>query len=175
MKNARALLRAAFVLSDAATGQKLINHIVVTQSHYPVTTCAEWLIDILESDVPKTHTLSVKTLRDHVMKIMDQKLSKGAKAANDWSIDSRLPCNCGQCRPVNAFLQAANEYNKTLAIVQQHRNHIIDNFKGQLLPVKISVITKGSPHKLVLDKLPDLQKEANDRLNDLKVLRKRLT
>jgi 2OG-Fe(II) oxygenase superfamily len=175
MKNARALLRAAFALMDAAAGQKLINYIIVTPSHYPLTTCAEWLIDILESDVPKAHTLSVKTLRDHVMKIMDRELSKGAKAANDWSIDSRLPCDCHQCRPVNAFLQAPNEYNKTLAIVQQHRNHIIDNFRGQLLPVKISVITKGSPHKLVLDKLPDLQKEANDQLNDLKVLRKRLT
>jgi hypothetical protein len=175
MKDARALLRAAFVLTDAAAGQKLINYIIVTPSHYPLTTCAEWLIDVLASDVPKTHALSVKILRDHVTTIMDRELSKGAKAANDWSIDSRLPCNCSQCRPVNAFLQAPNEHNKTLAIVQQHRNHIIDNFRGQLLPVKISVITKGSPHKLVLDKLPDLQKEANDRFKDLKVLRKKLT
>ena len=175
MKNARALLRAAFVLTDAAAVRKLINYIIATPSHYPLTACAEWLIDIRESDVPKTHTLSVKTLRDHVTNMMDRELSKGAKVANDWSIDSRLPCDCSQCRPVNAFLQAPNERKKTLAIVQQHRNHIIDNFKGQLLPVKISVIAKGSPHKLVLDKLPDLKKEASDRFNDLKGLRKRLT
>jgi hypothetical protein len=58
--------------------------------------------------------------------------------------------------------------------VQQHRNHVMENLKGQLLPVKISVITKGSPHKLVLDKLPELQKEANDRFNGLKALRKKL-
>jgi len=175
MNDARALLRATFVLTNAAAGRKLIDHIITTPSHYSLAPCAEWLIDILRSDIPKTHEMAVKSLRDHVTRSMDGELSKGVKAANDWSIDSKLPCNCHQCGPVNVFLQASNESSKTLAVAQQHRSHIIGNFDGQLLPVKISVVAKGSPHKLVLDKWPNLQKEANDRFNDLKVLRERLT
>jgi hypothetical protein len=174
MRNAKALLRASFVLTGTAAGQKLINHIITSPSHYPLTACAEGLIDLLESEAPKAHAVTVKTLRDHVMKVMDMELGKGAKAADDWSIASQLPCECEHCRTVNAFLAAPNDRSKTLAIVQQHRNHVMENFKGQLLPVKIFVITKGSPHKLVLDKLPELQKEANDRFNDLKALRKKL-
>jgi hypothetical protein len=174
MRNAKALLRASFVLTGTAAGQKLINHIITSPSHYPLTACAEGLIDLLESEVPKAHAVTVKTLRDHVMKVMDMELSKGTKAADDWSIASQLPCKCEHCRTVNAFLAAPNDRSKTLAIVQQHRNHVMENLKGQLLPVKISVITKGSPHKLVLDKLPELQKEANDRFNRLKALRKKL-
>jgi hypothetical protein len=174
MNNAKALLRASFGLADTTAGKKLINHIITSRSHYPLTACAEGLIDLQELEMPKAHAVTVKTLHDHVTKVMDMELSKGTKAADDWSIALQLPCKCEYCRTVNAFLAARNEQSKTLAIVQQHRNHVMENFKGQLLPVKISVIAKGSPHKLVLDKLPNLQKEANDRFKNLKALRKRL-
>ena len=172
--NVGALLRAAFLLANADTGKVLANHIIATPSHYPLTACAELLISLRKGATPQTHQATINILLNYATKEIDRILAKGEKRADDWSINRRLPCTCEQCVAVNAFLAAPQERSATLSIAQKRRDHIMNTFSGQLLPVNISVVAKGSPHKLVLDKLPALQKEANDAFAALKELRKKL-
>ena len=157
--NAGALLRAAFLLSNADAGRLLANHIITTPSHYPLTACAELLISLWKGKTPQAHQATINILQDYATREIDQVLAKGEKRTDDWSIDQHLPCKCEHCKTVNKFFAASQESSVTLAIVQQHREHIMNAFRGQLLPVKISVIAKGSPHKLVLDKLPRFKKK----------------
>jgi hypothetical protein len=172
--NVGALLHAAFLLPQADSGRVLADHIISLPSHYPLTACVELLAALRKEKIPQTHQATIDIMRDYAVKEIDRVVAKGEKSADNWSFDRCLPCACEHCKTVNKFLSASKESSVTLAIIQKHRDHIMNVFRGLLLPVKISVIAKGSPHKLVLEKLPALQKEANDTFAALKRLREQL-
>jgi hypothetical protein len=71
-------------------------------------------------------------------------------------------------------LYSPGENSKTLAIVAHYRDHSTQVFSQQELPVKLSVVKQGSPHKLVLEKRTTLHKETAERFNILKMISSKL-
>jgi hypothetical protein len=58
-----------------------------------------------------------------------------------------------------AFLRDQHEIQKIWPIIQQIRNHITDVFNNLELPVNLHTEKKGSPHPLVMTKMPKIHEE----------------
>ncbi len=174
METVKALLRTTLKLENPVQTLKLLDHIKAMPARYPVEACAAWLIDLQKIKIPSAHQEGVSAWQASVASAIDREIAQGERQADDWHLDDRLSCACPHCQKVNVFLASKEETSQTLAIVQQHRTHVTEKFKGSLVPVDLTTIAKGSPHKLVLTKRKRLHHDAQERYRLLTELRRQM-
>ena len=166
-------LRAFAKLQDNAPMDQFITYVVEHPLLYPILKLADITIN-LQKEFSGSHLASYKKLKDAIMANISGELSSGPREKDDWSISGKLQCNCEYCKEAMAFLRSKTEFHKVWPIVMQHREHIIEQFRGHELPIDISVEKKGSPHKLVIIKSSKIYMDAIERFKKLKICLQRL-
>jgi predicted 2-oxoglutarate/Fe(II)-dependent dioxygenase YbiX len=160
----RSLLKACLLdpgLQD--TAKSLVDHLISISSVYPLPLLAQLYFSIIEQvDIAHFDAVDhpVKQLRHHLVKHINQELRAGLKDPSDWSINITLNCDCQYCRIATDFLRSSTECEIVWPIAQRHRYHISSMLSTNKLPVDISTIKQGSPHKLVLVKTERLHQDA---------------
>ncbi len=153
------LLLALNVIDDKTMLHSFSNHLLAHPIVYSELTLSQIL-----SDLPKD---DFKDLRSNVLAILHLEINKGLRDPDDWSIPQKLPCTCQDCTMISAFLHCKTESLKIWATPQQFRNHVTESFRGMEMPIDLSVLKQGSPHKLVIRKTEDLYTDAKAKFEKL--------
>ncbi|KAF8656949.1 hypothetical protein AX16_002304 [Volvariella volvacea WC 439] len=65
-----------------------------------------------------------------------------------------LGCGCEECQQLDRFLTKSGESSHTFSVVLVRRRHLIQRLEAGKDIVSYEVIARGSPHKLVVQKIP---------------------
>lgn len=96
------------------------------------------------------------TLLDFTIARIKERVSKGLRASDDWSIERRSNCNCDYCGRLNQFLSSHSERNFTWPLNKERRAHIHQTIDKLGVPVTHQTRREGSPQKLILTKTDQL-------------------
>lgn len=96
------------------------------------------------------------TLLDFTIARIKERVNKGLRASDDWSIERRSNCNCEYCGRLNQFLSSRNERSFTWPLNKERRAHIHRTIDKLGVPVTHQTRREGSPQKLVLTKTDQL-------------------
>lgn len=173
MQLLQALLFAGARIHDVTIAQTMTTHCISLPMLYPETALSDlWLT--LKKKLSTEYLVQYEPLRQHLMTSIQQRISSGMRATDDWSIKVALPCSCEHCKVAQQFLDAQTEIKKIWPIVQATREHVMASFNDMNLPVDLSVERKGSPHKLVIEKNPSLHTEDRKTFETLQHYHQRL-
>ena len=164
---------ASIALRDDSMARKIVKHVTSNFALYPAPDLADMVLE-LQKQGTGVSLPAVEALRDYATQGIRRELGKGLRAKGDWSIEAQTSCKCAYCKPTVDFLKSATEASKIWPIAQQHRDHIMNVFRGSGLPIRFEVRKQGSPHKLVITKSERLYEEAKQRFERLKSLDARL-
>lgn len=87
---------------------------------------------------------------------LQAKLVLAKREQGDFSILTRFPCVCRDCQELKLFLESKTQENYIWPLGQDRRSHLERMINNMNIPVKHETQRKGSPHKLVLKKNPNL-------------------
>lgn len=122
----------------------------------------ETLIDIIEylgKEKRKRATAlvaSLTALRERTAATLHEALEKSDRAADDWSIETSLDCDCEDCRTLASFLAAGDERARDLPLRTDRRAHLHRKIDERELPLGHETRRRGSPYVLQLRKLEAL-------------------
>lgn len=167
------VMRADMALRDDSLLKKVAGHVTSHPPLYPAPDLAEMMLE-LQKQGTGAPSPAYEDLRDYAAQGIRRALDKGLRAKGDWSIDAQPSCKCAYCRTTIDFLKSTTEASKIWPIAQQHRDHIMNVFRGSGLPIRFEVRKEGSPHKLVITKSERLYEEDKKRFERLKSLDQRL-
>ena len=159
MSHLENMCKAMEYFSNDQIINNLITYVMKNPFFYPKTELTRVVCSFYPSS-QEMHKPAYRILLDHLIDTIDGELKQGKRKNNDWSILQKLRCDCSDCQMVNHFL-SSNEEQKTWSIIKAVRQHVIESFKGMDLPVKLDVVKKGSPHKLVMTKTSKLHRDAS--------------
>ncbi len=146
--------------------QDLITYLIGNPVLYPHTELATIICSLNTFSSNKISKPVYDILCNHLIKSIDKELKQGCRKSTDWSIKKKLFCRCKYCKEANDFL-SSNDEQKTWPIIKGIRKHIMDQFDEMDLPIKLEVLKKGSPHKLVMTKIQSLHKDARNNFKKL--------
>jgi hypothetical protein len=152
---AKGLLHSAGLLQDSNLIQECTAMFMAFPVLYPVLDLAEALCSF-KHQFQKDFDALYGTLRDYVLREMHESLKKGVRNPADVAINGSLSCKCADCKTAEVFLHSSTESEKIWPIAQHRRQHIMDMFECDVIPVALSEKKEGSPHKLVMLKNKDL-------------------
>lgn len=161
------------VLRDDSMVRKIVGHITSNPALYPTPDLADMVLALKKKGTDASLP-AYEALRDYVTQGMRRELDKGLRAEGDWSIEAQSSCKCAYCRTTVDFLKSTTEASKIWPIAQQHRDHIMNVFRGSGLPIRFEVKKEGSPHRLVMTKSERLYEEDKKRFERLKSLDEQL-
>lgn len=167
------VMHAGIALHDDSMLRKIVGHVTSNPALYPAPDLADMALELQKKD-RSASSPAVEALRDYAAQGIRRALDKGLRAKGDWSIEAQPSCKCAYCRTTVDFLESATESRKIWPIAQQHRDHIMNVFRGSGLPIRFEVRKEGSPHKLVITKSERLYEEEKKRFERLKSLDERL-
>ncbi len=162
VENVKCFLFSCSLLKEDSLSNQMIDHLISSPSLYTELALAELLLGRQNDLIGGDHLIN-DVLRCHVVKTVYQALSLGEPSMENWSIDEVLVCQCEHCKVAQNFLSSKTEKTKIWPIVQDVRNHIMNEINGCDLPVNLSVEKKGSPHKLVMIKSAEVYQQAKER------------
>ena len=167
----RSLLKACLLGPGTQdTAKSLVQHLISMSSVYTLPLLAQLYFSIIEQvDIPQSDAVDhpIKQLRQFLVQHINQELQAGLRDPADWSMNVTLHCDCEYCRIATDFLRSSTEAETVWPIAQRHRDHISYMLDTNNLPVDISTIKQGSPHKLVLVKTEQLYEDAKARYEQL--------
>jgi hypothetical protein len=167
------ILATCTLIRDVVILNKVIDHLIAFPTLYPETNLAALLLKI-KNTVEPAYFEHYQKLKKYLTESIQMQLRENRRAADDWSIITKLSCKCEHCKIATRFLGAKHEITKIWPIVTNIRNHIADVFYNSGLPVELSVQKKGSPYKLILTKTPALHRDAKKKHEELDVYREKL-
>jgi hypothetical protein len=174
--DALSMLLASSFLLDQVLIDRIINKLIKEDRVYTHTMLAELLL--LLSERVKTDKLAqYDKLRKYTIEGLKFEVDQGLKAANDWSLDKKLPCSCEDCEKANLFITSSAESKLIWPLAELRRKHISSGIDNELLPITCYVIKKGSPYKLELQKnlkLNELREERFNKVNEFLCALKRI-
>ena len=150
------LLHACLAVNDIAKIKTVTEHVIKYPALYPILDLAALAIRLKTQKKVKTDDCTFeKKIAERLKEIVDL----GLRDENDLSIAAHLSCSCELCATASKFLQSKTDSEVEWPIVQADRKHVMERFKNDCMPVNLSVLKKGSPHKLVMQKHHDLYKK----------------
>jgi 2OG-Fe(II) oxygenase superfamily len=95
------------------------------------------------------------------------RLSRPARADDDWSLDPPAGCTCDLCEELGAFLRDPHRTSLDWPLAEQRRRHVHERIDRAELPVTHQTRRQGRPYVLVLTKTPTLfERERTARIRD---------
>lgn len=167
------VMRAGIALGDDAMVRKIVGHVTSNPALYPASDLADMVLELQKKDKGASSP-ACEALRNYAAQGIRRELDKGLRVKGDWSIEVQPSCTCAYCRTATDFLKSTTETSKIWPIAQQHRDHIMNVFRGSGLPIRFEVRKEGSPHRLVITKSERLYEEDKKRFERLKSLDERL-
>ncbi|MCY4643935.1 MAG: 2OG-Fe(II) oxygenase [Bacteriovoracales bacterium] len=104
---------------------------------------------------------------------LEEFLNNGMRKKNDWSIGVKVPCTCTDCKQLKSFLRS-QEKSIHLPMAKERRKHLHREIEKLRIYISHETLRKGSPHILVLKKLPRLFTEEEKVFNNRKKIFMRL-
>jgi len=109
----------------------------------------------------------VDAVTEHCLHLVEARLARPRRAADDWSIDLPDGCGCELCRTLRAFLADPTERTRDWPLAQDRRRHVHARIDASELPVRHQTRRSGRPYTLVLTKTSDLlDREERQRSRD---------
>ncbi len=164
---------AGIALRDDSMVRKIVEHVTSHSALYPAPDLGDMVLE-LEKRGAGASSPACEALRDYAAQNIHRELGKGLRTEGDWSIEAQPSCKCAYCRTTVDFLKSTTEAIKVWPIAQQHRDHIMNVFRGSGLPIRFEVRKEGSPHRLVITKSERLYETDKKRFERLKSLDERL-
>lgn len=149
-------LCAAFQLSPASANHiaALARHVHAQPGVYPLLGLAP-LLRALPSGAAAPP--EVQALRAAVVEALQAALALPQPGAGDHSLGAvEWTCRCADCLPVIEWAASPSPHPLILSIGEARRQHVQSQLKGAGAPIETETVKRGSPHKLVLRKPPDL-------------------
>jgi len=172
-KQAISLLRACFVIQGSIDiTEKWIIHLLSQNELYSVLDIAD--IYFACEKIPHYFQSIMQTMNHYLAKHISNELTEGLRDSNDWTITIPNGCNCEHCKIMKAFVRNKNEYEKIWPLSEQYRDHVSSEITKLALPIDITVVKKGSPYRLVLQKTDRLYLDAKERFEKLKKYEEKL-
>ncbi|MEP7161695.1 MAG: 2OG-Fe(II) oxygenase, partial [Dermatophilaceae bacterium] len=84
------------------------------------------------------------------------RLSRPARADDDWSLDPPAGCTCDLCAELGSFLRDPRRTTLDWPLAEQRRRHVHERIQSAELPVTHQTRRQGRPYVLVLTKSPTL-------------------
>lgn len=145
---------------------------LLADSNYEEPELVAWFLGVRAkaSSQQKTQLIPIQQkLQERVNAL----LSDGPPSASDVSFEGRLSCSCKHCKGINGFLQS-QQMKYILAAVQDIRKHVRQEFYGRELPITLTDLKQGSPHKLVIEKTAAIARKKQSDYAELIELRDQL-
>jgi len=133
--------------AGAEIHSKLVDHVLQRKNLYPEVELANLFSRLDEVAYSK----ALFQLEARVKKQMAAPRKEG-----DWSIRDSVPDNCSDCDHLRKFLGSSSAHQLVWPLAKDRRQHIHQIIDAMDIPVTHETIRKGSPHKLVLKKTPEL-------------------
>ncbi len=151
----------------------IVKHILSRPVLYPELN----LVDVflaLKDQVSSEQKDDYRLLQFHLEKTIREELALGLRSEDDWSIKTKLPCQCEHCKTALDFLRSKTDIKKVWPLVAMIRDHVMSTFHDLDLPVDLSVEKTGSPHKLIMVKNDKLYKKAKEKFDKLNICYQKL-
>jgi len=163
------ILRANDYINNKKQIDEIFNYIKKNRILYPTLVTAEivnWLFNqSLETELSENFNdlLLLSKLR------LEQKVNKGGRAKDDWSIKRSFSCQCEDCIKLNIFLQSKETIELRWPLKKSRRSHIHTQIEKISVPVTHQTERKGSPYILVLIKKNILFTQDEQYVKNLKI------
>ncbi|OGT49482.1 MAG: hypothetical protein A3E82_04560 [Gammaproteobacteria bacterium RIFCSPHIGHO2_12_FULL_38_11] len=165
-KQAISLLTACFVISSSIDiAQQWITHLLSQNELYSILDIAD--IYFACEKIPSHFQPIMKTMHQHLKKHISDELAESLRDPNDWTITIPNGCNCEHCKIMKGFVRNKVEREKIWPLSEQYRDHVSSVISQLALPIDISVVKKGSPYRLVLQKTDRLYLDAKEQFEKL--------
>ena len=102
-------------------------------------------------------------LLQYVFNVLKIEQQKGLRKSDDWSIAELSNCHCDDCIELGVFLSKNNEVKKIWPLRKDRRAHMHQVIDQLAISVTHQTEHRGSPHKLVLEKTPQIHADAKRR------------
>ena len=166
-KQAISLLKACFAIASSIDiAQQWITHLLSQNELYSILEIAD--IYFACEKIPNHFQPIMQPMHQYLEKYISDELLQGLRDQNDWIITIPNGCNCDHCKIMKAFVRSKNEHEKIWPLSEQYRDHISSVITQLALPIDISVVKKGLPYRLVLQKTNRLYLDAKERFEKLK-------
>lgn len=169
---------AALLRTCAITGNALVRDAALTHLLDQRVELVGLSVDVLNHLDPLPNEQRAWTrlddLRDGVVAVLNDELSRPARQPDDWSISTLSEHQgCADCETLNEFLNDRERRAFTWPLAQARRQHIHGRIDKAELPVTHVTKRTGRPYQLVLTKTDELhQQEIARRAAALETLQK---
>ncbi|MGH9152370.1 MAG: 2OG-Fe(II) oxygenase, partial [Acidimicrobiales bacterium] len=118
-------------------------------------------------DAPVREATGLDAVAEHCIRLVEARLARPARRAEDWSIELPGGCDCGLCGTLGTFLADADERTLEWPLATDGRRHVHSRIDAGELPVRHQTRRSGRPYTLVLTKTTALfQLEEKQRRRD---------
>lgn len=154
----------AIYLEDSEAHIKAFNYIIDHNNIYS----SLLLVGLFEKCVEKMNksdleSFGYKKLFDYLYKSITEEYQLGLCDKDDWAINKKSQCSCGNCMLLTIFLNTSDEQQKTWPLVEHERAHIESEIANLFIPISTKIEKTGRPYKLILTKTSALYNEAEKR------------
>lgn len=156
-----ALLEACFYGADLETATQILTHLGSDEMRYPVELQLAVLSHFRAAvDEDVFAAAGFQSLYQRCHQQLEQAITTGTRAADDWSLTVNNSCDCNDCKTMGRFLTAKTQQSATLPMGKNRRKHL--HRQIDFLHIPVSHVTKrvGSPFSLVLTKSPTIFRDA---------------
>lgn len=164
-----ALIKNCTELDYSLGEKKLIKYLETT---YPPLSLSEVLF-WLKDNLSPSNFFKFKNLKDYVQRLVSEKLSP-LKVEDNWSLPINTGCDCKHCEKVNDFFKSKTEVKVIVPAVTRDRAHVCRFLKTYHDHVKFEILKEGSPHKILIEKLPKIKDDNNKVAKNLSTCLKKL-
>jgi len=161
------LLKGCSLIKDHQAISKLVHYLMENSYLYPFMDLAEIISPEVANIMAVTYQGLYTSLRKYIVAGIKEELVNGVPQPNDYSIKTKITCDCALCKIALEFVHSRTETTKIWPLAQQSRDHVMQVFSNLDLPIELSVKKEGSPHKLVLHKSKNLYQNAKNRFDNL--------
>ena len=150
-----ALLAAARLGDDDALAAELLAYLAPATG-YPVTAA----VAVVRAGQAKLAGLrgdpGLAALAAACADELRRRLAAPARPKDDWSITAPICCACALCETLRGFAAARDQITRAWPLAEIGRSHVAHTIASHELPIRASVLRRGSPYTLELAKTPAL-------------------
>ncbi|MEO8380648.1 MAG: hypothetical protein ABI779_13365 [Acidobacteriota bacterium] len=167
-----AMLETVAIVDASDLRETILRHLTAARHERRV----DLVVSLLRAAGKSRARLDLDPLHELCAESLTAWLSAPPRAADDWSIDAAVRCQCKLCGTLRAFLTARERRVLEWPLAEAGRQHIQRIIDGHELPVSHQTRKTGRPYTLVLTKREAVFKHAaarrNQWLKDLQWLRR---
>jgi hypothetical protein len=117
--------------------------------------------------VSRWRSMDLDAVAAHCTGVLESRLDRPARAADDWSIELPEGCSCELCAGLRTFLYDPPRKALEWPLAQDRRAHVHRRIETAELPVTHQTRRRGRPYTLILTKTDQLfERERQQRRRD---------